>query len=348
VNHADVQRQMADYLEGDLPLPRRALFDAHLDACPECRHEVDAVRRTVALLRELPDPEPPPALAADVMRRIRAGEGRAPWYLRAGAFLADSLVPRVAVPATAVAAGLAVAVVSGELDLTLPGVDLDSGGQPVTHRAAAEAQRPPVPRRQAASPAPARERLAGLLTAPPRAEAAAPDAPSEITVRVRPRPPRPDRADGTHGISVSGEAPVVGVLASASARLTTSQRIPPVMVEVGGRGPIRPTAPGFAAASAAGADDAVGSGEDRTTRDRQLSQIDPRIELLLRDPGAFAAAFVRQSGAARDLWVAPLVERILERDLQDQVRRALHDAGDPELERVFAEALAAAEPNASR
>ena len=67
---------MADYLEGDLHLTKRALFDAHLAACDSCTREFDELRRTVALLRDLPMPEPPPFLAGKVMARIRQGEGR--------------------------------------------------------------------------------------------------------------------------------------------------------------------------------------------------------------------------------------------------------------------------------
>lgn len=347
MTHADVQRQMADYLEGDLPLPRRALFDAHLDGCDECRHEIDAMRRTVALLRDLPDPEPPPTFAADVMRRVRTGEGQAPWWSRAAAFLTDTLLPRIAVPATAVAAGLAVAVVSGEIDLTLPGVDFNVGGQPVTHEAAAERLRaapPPVTSKAAAGPV---ERVAGLLT-PPSRSVRVPLTPSAV-----PRPRLELRTDlshfqlrtGTrqresHGISVlgSGAPTPPTALASAGTALTTSERTPPVMIDLDRRSFRSPTR-GFAAASATGGDTDGGLTEAGSTRDRQVSTLDPRIELLVQQPQAFEKYFAAQSGAARDLWVASLAQRIVERGLQDEVQQALRRTGDPMLAERFARAL---------
>ena len=46
MNHSDIQNRMADYLEGDLSLSKRALFDAHLDACTECARELSEMRGT--------------------------------------------------------------------------------------------------------------------------------------------------------------------------------------------------------------------------------------------------------------------------------------------------------------
>jgi hypothetical protein len=106
VNHAEIRSRIADYLEGDLELSQRARFDGHLDGCEPCSREVTELRETVQLLRSLPDPEPPPQLVENVIRRIRGGEGsvRLSDRLRAGMlFLAR---PQVALPATALAVAL--------------------------------------------------------------------------------------------------------------------------------------------------------------------------------------------------------------------------------------------------
>ncbi len=55
MNHADVRNRMADYLEGDLSLDRRAVFDAHLDGCAECRSEMEELRAIPRLLGRLPN-----------------------------------------------------------------------------------------------------------------------------------------------------------------------------------------------------------------------------------------------------------------------------------------------------
>ena len=59
MNHSDIQGRMADYLEGELSLGNRALFDAHLDGCGDCSRDLSAMRETIGLLRSLPAPEPP-------------------------------------------------------------------------------------------------------------------------------------------------------------------------------------------------------------------------------------------------------------------------------------------------
>lgn len=101
--HVDdhVSDRLGGHLEGDLSLAEFARVDAHLQRCADCATELRELRATVALLRGLPDPEPPTALADEVMRRIESGEGRP-----------SRVVPffrRVATPhfAAALAAGIA-------------------------------------------------------------------------------------------------------------------------------------------------------------------------------------------------------------------------------------------------
>ena len=59
MNHSDIQSRMANYLEGELALGDRALFDGHLDSCESCSGELSEMRATINLLRRLPTPEPP-------------------------------------------------------------------------------------------------------------------------------------------------------------------------------------------------------------------------------------------------------------------------------------------------
>ncbi|HKK50914.1 MAG TPA: anti-sigma factor, partial [Myxococcota bacterium] len=104
MNHADVKSHLADYLEGDLPLDARALVDAHLDGCEACANEVDQMQQTIRLLRMLPEPETPPQIAANVMRRIRAGETRSGLLSRVGRALGSVLEPSFVLPAATLAA----------------------------------------------------------------------------------------------------------------------------------------------------------------------------------------------------------------------------------------------------
>ena len=45
------------FLDGELDAAQRALFDAHLAACPDCDHYLDSYKTTVALGKSICDPE---------------------------------------------------------------------------------------------------------------------------------------------------------------------------------------------------------------------------------------------------------------------------------------------------
>lgn len=110
MTHAEVRAGLGDYLEGDLPLDRRALIDAHLDACPACAAHLATLRATVDALRALEDPEPPPGLAAAVLARIEAGEGRPSALARWLDLLPQALRTRIATPVLVLASAALVAL----------------------------------------------------------------------------------------------------------------------------------------------------------------------------------------------------------------------------------------------
>jgi anti-sigma factor RsiW len=74
-------RSLGEYLDGTLPLARRRKVETHLHACAGCRHEMEALRRTLGLLANLPKRE----LSADFdttllarLAEVRRGR-RAAW-----------------------------------------------------------------------------------------------------------------------------------------------------------------------------------------------------------------------------------------------------------------------------
>jgi hypothetical protein len=122
LTHADVSKHLADYLEGDLALEHRAKVDAHLDSCGLCSRDVKEMSETIRLLRTLPEPELPPMISANVMRRIRAGESRPGFFVRSGRALRSVLEPTFVLPASAIAvAALVVAVTQGSLTQSIVG-----------------------------------------------------------------------------------------------------------------------------------------------------------------------------------------------------------------------------------
>lgn len=128
MNHADIRRHLADYLEGELPIDQRALVDAHLDGCDSCSSEVDEMIQTIHFLRKLPEPETPPLIAANVMRRIRSGEGQLGFFGRIGRTFRSVFEPGFVLPASAIAAAaLVVTVVQGVGGVSMPEFAVDAG-----------------------------------------------------------------------------------------------------------------------------------------------------------------------------------------------------------------------------
>ncbi len=121
MNHAVVNEHLADYLEGDLALDLRALVDAHLDGCEICANEVREMQQTIRLLRALPEPETPPMIAANVMRRIRAGETQPSLFERFQRGLGSILEPSFVLPAAAMAvAALVFFAIQGRERFSVP------------------------------------------------------------------------------------------------------------------------------------------------------------------------------------------------------------------------------------
>jgi anti-sigma factor RsiW len=74
--------------------------EAHANACAACAVDLEELRDTIAALRRLPAPDPPPYLAARVMARIREAEEHAPGWRE---WLGRLTSPVVAAPLAAFA-----------------------------------------------------------------------------------------------------------------------------------------------------------------------------------------------------------------------------------------------------
>jgi anti-sigma factor RsiW len=68
-------RSLGEYLDGTLPLARRRAVEAHLHACAGCRRELEAMRRTLALLSGLPRRELSEDFDAALQARLEAIKG---------------------------------------------------------------------------------------------------------------------------------------------------------------------------------------------------------------------------------------------------------------------------------
>lgn len=64
------------YAEGQLGLADRVRFQLHLGLCANCRTWVRQLEVTAKALGKLPDPELPPELEAELLRRFERWKGK--------------------------------------------------------------------------------------------------------------------------------------------------------------------------------------------------------------------------------------------------------------------------------
>ena len=297
MNHAEVKKSLADYLEGDLSLDRRALVDAHLDTCEECALEVTELEQTILMLRSMPEPETPPMIAANVMRRIRAGETEVGFFERLRRRVTGILEPSFMLPASAIAAAAFVVVVVQ--DPSRFGVDaLTAAPRPAATSAL-----------EASAPLP----LTGMSL--PRvvgdSRSTAPRAPQP---RFRSRMP----AGVTAGV-FAGAAPPSFLLDASQGSFTGGaidlrNRAVPVAAPIApGMLPVRRDA------SAGRAFDAVHAGGRASGEDPR----DAWIGLGLERPADFARFLSGKTLAEQELWVERLADRAESRGLLDELVQAL-------------------------
>ena len=300
MNCTEVTKRLADYLEGDLSLEARALVDAHLDGCEACTLEVAELEQTILLLRSMPEPETPPMIAANVMRRIRAGETAPTFLERLRRGITGILEPSFMLPASAVAAAALVVVVIQD-----PGRFGFGAGQ-------APPPAGPVAALEAGTAIPMTAMAATSSANAPRPAAARSVAPNRVQLFRSP-------ATGNLPVTVfAGAAPPPFVLdTSASGRGSVEVRnqavpvaapIPPgVMSLRGDAGPNRAF------------DVSHGGGEDAR---------DAWIALGLDRPVDFARFLASKSLAEQELWVERLADRAESRGLLDELVQALEASPD--------------------
>ena len=304
MNHADVKKSLADYLEGDLSLEDRALVDAHLDGCEECALEVAELEQTILILRSMPEPETPPMIAANVMRRIRAGETEPSFFERIRRGVTSVLEPSFMLPASAVAAAALVVVAIQD-----PGrFGLDDFRTPT-----AEGVGEPVVALEASTPIP----MTVMSTARANRDSAT------AAARARTRDPvqlfRGAPPAERSGNLFAGAAPPPAFVLDATPRTVPrgtidvrNQAVPVAAPIPPGMIPLRGDA-----------------GTDRAFDAVHTAGEDPRdawIALGLDRPADFARFLAGKTLAEQELWVERLADRAESRGLLDELVQALEAA----------------------
>jgi hypothetical protein len=353
---------MARYLDGDLPLDARALFDAHLDQCVDCSQELFEMRDTIRLLRGLPSEEPPANFVSDVMARITEGEGQPSLWNRVVDQLSEVLTPRFAVPISAVAAGLILTVMSGDLSLESLNLGPRSRGPEVaavTFDTRTETVNPAVTSKFRA-PAAGSTRVA-TVTAETRARQvgrarAANDLRNTLVVGTNSQ-----SAAASYLARVASERPNAGSLGPIR-RMPSERDVASRILFVSG-GP--PSRPGPYLGASAAPTIAFGStnflvSSSAEERGRQLDrgvtpvavsrlspnavqrdiesspeelrnrELDARLDFLQVDPPGFAERHARAALAEQELWMREMAIRAEELGDVDRVLSALQGSGDQE------------------
>jgi hypothetical protein len=294
---------MPDYLEGHLDLTRSALLDAHLDVCADCSRDFAEMRATVSLLRDLPDPEPPPLMVEQILRRIRDGEARRTVGDRVRGFIESLATPQIALPATALVLGLLMATDTFDpATISFRGLFTGAGDDPVVQQAPSQIR---VVRRDSWP-----ELAPGW---PPPAVAGAP------RVRIT-LPASRARADGRQ----------LAGLGDPFGRSVSVQRAPTRWSPRSVRNPI-----GSALSlSVATGSSSVATGSSVASAFRvvpgtaSLSSIDQRLEHLIRQPVLFAAEHSTRPILEQEEWVQALAERARELGRSREALAALRSVPD--------------------
>lgn len=99
----NIQEKISSYIDERLSPEEKMQVDEHLGECPECRRSFEELQKTVAVMRELDEVEPPPWLEQKVMASIRERERRKQWLLQKLFFPIHIKVPLEIVAAAAIA-----------------------------------------------------------------------------------------------------------------------------------------------------------------------------------------------------------------------------------------------------
>lgn len=358
MNHADVKSCLADYLEGDLSLDRRARVDAHLDGCAECAREVDQMRRMIRLLRLLPEPETPPLIAANVMRRIRAGESRPGLVTRFMHTLGGILDPGFVMPAAVLASAALVLVVwqdpaAVRSSLRAPLADSNGAGRPAPRLEAGlettgvgsggmEASRRGSEPRGTGLGA-GRGRIFGapaardFQTVAQGSERGSMQGQSESSLRLAPMQTRiviqlnPTVSRGP----VFHQDPLLAPLGSSSLGMrqtafggVMAQEPGPTARRRVGRGLPASKEARFSSARSSGSTAPVDSSGGSSSGSAEVDKRDEWIERAIEDPTGFARFIMSQNLAEQELWVARLSERAQTRGLLDDLMMRMRASGD--------------------
>jgi hypothetical protein len=67
----DIEKRLSAYLEGDVDPKEQMLIEEHLAVCGQCSRTLEGIKKTIELVRNLEEVEPPPWLKQKIMAHVR-------------------------------------------------------------------------------------------------------------------------------------------------------------------------------------------------------------------------------------------------------------------------------------
>ena len=71
MDHSEIRRMLSPYLDNAVSAGEKAEIEAHLSQCERCRTALFELNQMVGHLKDIQEIEPPPEMAAEIMRRVR-------------------------------------------------------------------------------------------------------------------------------------------------------------------------------------------------------------------------------------------------------------------------------------
>jgi len=103
MNCREAARKLAGYLDGAIRSREHALVREHLDACANCREQLERYRRLSIALANVEHAIPPAELGARIRLSAAQARARVVWYIRAwrrAVLVFENILEPLAVPAT--------------------------------------------------------------------------------------------------------------------------------------------------------------------------------------------------------------------------------------------------------
>lgn len=123
-----LEEELSAFLDGELTLEDQARVSQHLDACADCRTDLQRLEETITLLRQLPSREAPKHLTDAAMRLVDARSRRVRWLSQLRRVFFEPVWPKLSLGIAALAS-IALAAVLTSQEIPFQGSNEEASSQ---------------------------------------------------------------------------------------------------------------------------------------------------------------------------------------------------------------------------